>query len=136
MRHTEKLVVVIQARLASTSADLQVPTIKYVGAERRESSLNPKVATVQRRACGYSNANHFKIVIDLDGRLIRSKLLVASLLLMRDQSHEFFASLRWLSRGCLMLQRQLRLGDPDSVHFVDQAEETAQGPIFLSASYV
>jgi 4-hydroxybenzoate polyprenyltransferase len=48
------------------------------------------------------------LVIDLDGTLLRSDLLLETgLLFLRDQPHRFLAPLRWLARGKAALKRAL-----------------------------
>jgi 4-hydroxybenzoate polyprenyltransferase/phosphoserine phosphatase len=68
-----------------------------------------EIARLQNQDVGASgSANEPPLVVDLDGTLLRSDLLLETgLLFLRDQPHRMLAPLRWLMRGRAALKQEL-----------------------------
>jgi 4-hydroxybenzoate polyprenyltransferase/phosphoserine phosphatase len=86
------------------------------------------------------------LVIDLDGTLLRSDLLVeTSLVFLHDQPTRFLAPLRWLARGKAALKQELALAtqldvsmlpyDPAVIQFIRSQRDRGRRVVLATASH-
>lgn len=86
------------------------------------------------------------LVVDLDGTLLRSDLLVETgLAFLRDQPHRLFAPLRWLTQGKATLKHELALAteidasvlpyDAAVIHYIEDARDAGREIVLATASH-